>query len=295
MLTNLTGESGGIIFSKLKSRLMNHLEHMSLHRLTKLLGVVFLIVLIATGGVFWLYSGKTSELKWSLLASLHLPVGKVGGSYMDANLVHEYSDLTSLLGSKVPALGNMLALEATAHGRVTVNHEALESTKKELETDELFQKIAKVRGDEFALNTIGRQYLLNTRLSTWYASQASLEPELGTRVKQAYADLGNDQSWASVASQMSDDTATKWFAGDTGYVDLSQAIPEYRDVVSRLPLNTLSIVYSRYGVHIVEVRERVKHEGVELTKLQEVLFRTQNFNSWLSKEMRGQVFSWYLQ
>ncbi len=262
---------------------------------TKILVAVFIAVLLGVCGVIWLYSGKTSELKWKALSKLHLPVGKVGDTYMFADIVHPYSELNILLGEGAPSLGRMLALEAVAKNKFDLKYNDLEEVKVVLESDSQFKKIRELRSSDFALNTLGRQYIINYKLALWYVSNTSLEPEIHFKAEAVLNSLNSGESWADVAAGMSDDTATKWFAGDTGYVNLSKAIPEYSEAVEKLPMNVPSVVYSRYGIHVVKVLERVKHGGEDLVSLQEVFIKSNKYDSWLAAELQKQAFTWYLQ
>lgn len=275
--------------------MIKHVKTFFANWVAKVLLLVVGLVLVALCGVLWLYSGKTTQAKWAVLSRLHLPAGKVGSAYIGANVAYNYQLVTGLGSNNIPPLSSLLALEAVASDRVMLGASELEAMAAELESNELYRQAVKTYGKDLAKDTLARQAMLDVALRVWYDKESGVEPELQARLQKAKQALGSGVPFAKVAVDASDDTATKWFSGDAGFVDLSLAVGEYARVVEELPLNTLSTVYSRHGVHLVEVLERTTQDGREFTRLREIVLRPKNYETWLAGEIKKQVFSWYLQ
>lgn len=272
--------------------------YMEKHRKRKVLywtvGAVVCAGVLATLTAFWLYSGVASGSRLQTLTWLGAPLGTVGDEYIEARDL----DYFSSVGAKdaAAALVNELRLEAVAqrHG-VHLTSEEVNAVAAELQAgDERYASLARQYGPETAARTLARPYAYANALRIVYMQQG-LELDLTRQLQSLYQRLHSDEAWRSIAAAESDDLATSWSGGDVGYVNLAQAIPEYRQAVGGLPLHSPAVIYSRYGAHIVEVLNRLDNDGNELTQLREIVLRPQEYDNWLAAQAATVPVKWYVR
>lgn len=259
--------------------------------------IVFLIVLvICLGAGIWLYSGTATPAKLSVFKAVRLPLGKVGGIRISPKDLSVYDTIAPLI-HKTPtaALTDALKLQAIAKDKVKVPNADVAAAAKALEQDELYKKAVAVAGKDTAQDTLAKSFATDAELRAWYVSQPDLEPALATRLAVVQRALANGGTYDQLAKEYSDDSATKWFSGDTGYVDLDNAIPEYRDAVKNLPKNKPTTIYTRYGIHIVEVVGETTDNGKRMVNLREVVLAPKNYDTWLAKQKEKVPVVWYIQ
>ncbi len=264
-----------------------------------LTGLVAFLIVLAVGlavGI-WLYSGSATPAKLSVFKAFHLPLGTVGDVHISPSDLALYDHVAPLLGkTSTAALTDSLKLEVVAKGKVSVSGADIAAAAKALEKDEVYTKAVSSAGKSNAQDTLAKSFALDAKLRAWYASQPGLEPALATRLATVQRALANGSTYEQLAKDYSDDSATKWFAGDTGFVDLDQAIPEYRDAVKNLPKNKPTAVYTRYGIHLVEVvGETTDDSGKRLVNLHEVVLVPKGYDTWLAKEEDKVPVRWYIQ
>lgn len=262
------------------------------------LAIVLCVGVLATVAAFWLYSGVASGARLQTLTWLGAPLGTVGDEYIEARDLDYFTSLGVSAGSEGPmaALVNELRLEAVAKRYdIHILPDQVDAAATELEAgDTQYASTAQQYGSAVATRAFARPYAYTNALRIAYMKQG-LEPALTRQLQSLYQRLRSDEAWRSIAAAESDDMATSWSGGDAGYVDLTQAIPEYRQAVSGLPLHSPAVIYSRYGAHIVEVLSRVKKDGGELTQLREIVLRPQGFESWLSDQTTTVPVKWYVR
>ncbi len=259
--------------------------------------VIFLIVLVIFLGVgIWLYSGKTTPSKLSVFKAVGLPLGKVGSVRISPEELALYDNIAPLT-NKTPtaALTDALRLEVVAKGKVKVANADITEAAKALEQDEIYKKAVSKAGKNIAQDTLAKSFAMDAGLRAWYVSQPDLEPALASRLAAVQRALANGGTYDELAKEYSDDSATKWFAGDTGYVDLDAAIPEYRGAVKDLPRNKPTTLYTRYGVHIVEIVGEATDNGKRLVNIREVVLVPKGYEAWLAKEKEKVPVVWYVQ
>lgn len=236
------------------------------------LAILVVIALLLVGGI-WLYSGRLTQAKLPMFKSLGLPIAKVGGVFLSAKNYDSETKGTALELSR---------LRAIAEEKVSVTGQDIEDAAGSMGDGET----------ESALEA----FVLENKLAAWYVQHAStLEPPLAQRLAGVQQKLVQGVPLSELAEQFSEDTATKWFTGDTGYINLAEAIPEYRRGVQSLEIDRVGIVYTRYGAHIVQVLERITQEGTEYTRIREIVLLPKGFESWLAKEKQAVPVVWYVK
>jgi peptidyl-prolyl cis-trans isomerase SurA len=81
--------------------------------------------------------------------------------------------------------------------------------------------------------------------------------------------LGGDE-FGPIAQSVSEDTVSAADGGDLGWVEPTDFVPEFTEVLSRLPLRQLSEPFrTRFGWHVVEILERRSHDTTDEVKRQE--------------------------
>lgn len=258
--------------------------------------VAFLIVLVIGLAVgIWLYSGSATPAKLSVFKAVHLPLGTVGGVHIAPGDLALYDRVGPLMKkTSTTALTDALKLEVVAKNKVKVSTSDIAAAAESLEKDEIYAKAVSLAGKNNAEGTLAKSFATDAKLKAWYASQPDLEPALASRLFAVQSALANGSTYDQVAKQYSDDSATKWFAGDTGYVDLDKAIPEYRDAVQNLPKNKPTVVYTRYGIHLVEVVGDTTDNGKRLVNIHEVVLVPKGYEAWLAQEKDKVPVVWYI-
>lgn len=256
-------------------------------------GLIVLLVISA----LWLYTGVASGARLQALTMLGAPLGTVGSEYISARDVNLFTNAAvgdSAAG--LPALVDELKLVSVAAGRsVRVTSADVERAAEQLRTgDEQYYSFEAEHGRTAALKVLATPYVYKNFLRIEYLTQG-LEPALTQQLQTLSGSLRTDEDWKEVASTYSDDLASFWSGGDVGYVDLSQAIPEYAQAVQGLPLHNPAVIYTRYGAHIVEVLNRVSKDGKELTQLREIVLRPKHFDTWLAEQTSAVPVKWYVQ
>lgn len=258
--------------------------------------VMFLTVLVIFLGVgIWLYSGKATPTKLSVFKAIGLPLGKVGSIRISPKELSIYDNIAPLI-NKTPAAAvtDALKLEVVARGRIVVANADIAAAAQALQQDDVYKKAVSKAGKNTAQDTLAKSFATDADLRAWYVSQPDLEPALASRVAAVQRALASGSTYDQLAKEYSDDSATKWFAGDTGYVDLDAAIPEYRDAVKNLPKNKPTTVYTRYGIHIVEIVGETTDNGKRMVNIREVVLTPKNYDTWLAKEKEKVPVVWYV-
>ena len=275
---------------------MEKLEHTNKRLLFFSFLVVALLVAAALA-TLWLYGGTLTQAKWNVFVFTRLPVGRVGNLYIRASEVDLYKFAED--GEKstaVSVFANSKKVEAVAKGKVIFTNQVLNETASRLAVgDPTYAMLVKKVGAYVAEQTEARKYLYEVKLRIWYAQQPSLEPLLASRAQEIEQRIQKGETLESLAKAFSEDSATKWFSGDAGYVDISGAVPEYKKVVESLPLHKIARVYTRFGLHIVQVTGEVQDHGKKMLHIQEIVLRPTNFDSWLSTQEDLVPVVWYVK
>ncbi|MBL8031121.1 MAG: peptidylprolyl isomerase [Candidatus Doudnabacteria bacterium] len=261
-------------------------------------GILVCVGVLATLTAFWLYSGVASGARLQTLTWLGAPLGTVGDEYIEARDLEYFTLLgtSAGVGGPTAALVNELRLEVVAQQyNIQLSADEINATVAELRAgDTRYASFEQQYGPDVAARAFARPYAYTNALRIAYMKQG-LEPALTRKLQSVYQRLDSDEAWRNIAAKESDDLATSWSGGDVGYVDLTQAIPEYRQAVGGLPLHSPAVIYSRYGAHIAEVLNRLDKDGTELTQLREIVLRPQGFEDWLADQTATVPVKWYVR
>lgn len=95
--------------------------------------------------------------------------------------------------------------------------------------------------------------------------------------------LLDGEDFATVAEEVSTDTASAAESGDLGWFGRGDMVPEFEEAAFSLPPGEISEpVESQFGFHIIEVIER--DENRQLTESQFEQTRQERFNQWLQEQ-----------
>lgn len=254
--------------------------------------VPILIVVAALGA--WFYFGKPSDFKQHALAVLGLPAGRVGSYAVGADEIMAWQEITGKL--QLPdeyTLDTSIRLRAVAAGKVGYSEAEIEAAYQYLQQDPLFVSYIQSAGASVIKTTLATDYVVRYKLRQWYAQHPELEPAYGARVRAVQDALATGRDFAQVAQAYSTDSATKYFGGDLGYIDITTAVPEYAQGVRKLKKNERGIIYSRYGTHFVQLVDAAENGGRQVVRLQEIVIETSGFDAWLAGEMGALTEQWY--
>ncbi len=266
------------------------LVHIGKH--TVFIGVPLLILLVLAGA--WFYFGKPSNAKQRTLAAFGLPAGRIGSYTVGVDEVMAWEELTAK--TELPpeySLDNSIRLRAVAAGKVGYSTAEVERAYVYLQQDPQFVTYIQAGGAPLVKATLATDYVVRYKLRQWFAQHAALNQQYATHVAAVQSALSGGADFDSVAARYSADPATKYFGGDLGYIDISAAVPEYADVVSTLQPHTLSVLYTRYGTHFVEVLEKAQNGNKEMVRLREIVVEATGFDAWLGAEGASLVPRWY--
>lgn len=101
----------------------------------------------------------------------------------------------------------------------------------------------------------------------------------------------NGASFAEIAKNNSDDTASLADGGDLSWMSAEELVPEFSEVMSNMAINDISQPFqTRYGWHILQVLNRQDHEmGLEIkqNRARDVIYRrkfAEEVEIWLREE-----------
>lgn len=114
-----------------------------------------------------------------------------------------------------------------------------------------------------------------------YARHILVETE--EEAQQARQRLMDGEDFATVAEEVSTDTASAESGGDLGWFGQGEMVPEFEEVAFNQPVGEISEpVKSQFGYHIIEVLER--DENRELSPAQLEQARQDRFRQWLQEQ-----------
>lgn len=268
------------------------------HKYTRWL---LIIIMTSAGllvvGAVWLYAGVAGGARLQVFTLLGAPLGTVGSEYISARDLQLFERAAE--GGNVAALRALVdelrLASVIANQSIHVTSADIERAAEQLRAgDEQYRNFEVMHGQIAALRVLATPYVYKNLLLIEYLKQG-LEPQLTRQLQNLYARLKTDEDWKVLAVTQSDDLGSSWSGGDVGYVDLALAIPEYAQAVQGLPLRNLSVIYTRYGAHIVEVRNRITQNGKELTQLREIVLRPKHFDDWLAERIAAVPVKWYVR
>ena len=97
--------------------------------------------------------------------------------------------------------------------------------------------------------------------------------------------LSSGVDFGELAGQYSQDEATRYFGGDAGFVNLQEALPEFRERVVTMSTGQVAVVASRHGLHVVKVADVVQNpDSATLYHVYDILLSSVGATPWRSYE-----------
>lgn len=276
-----------------------------------LLIVIAAILILLVGLLAWLYTGRLTSAKQYLFSKLPLPVALVQFQpifgqelfqrvSLARELLSESNQLpTDLTGEILTQLIETKKIEALAK-RYNVQassediEQAYQSVIKQLPNQreqELVDELQKMYGMSLSSfkNDVLRQSATKENLSLWHNSQEALNSEAYVQARDLLKQLDQGADFEDVARKYNQDPASQAFAGDSGFVNYSDLLPEFQKAVSNLAINDNQLVASRYGIHVLKVSAIEEEasgtgESEKSYNLQQIFIAPADFNAWLQSQ-----------
>lgn len=272
---------------------------------------VTIIIIIIFSLVGWLYTGKLTQAKKRVFNKVPLPAAFIGKKFIS----------TKELLAKLQLANQIFGGEEkiTTDGKQQIYDQLLLNKKLEVLTqryginasEDEIQKAYQLNinkyaaGDEKSFsdqlasyaqmdiptfkNQVVKQEVLLAKLSIWYYEQESKNQEAYTKARALLSKLDTGTEFENVARENSSGEAEKSFAGDTGFFNYDDLLPEFQKAVKDLSQNQVILVRSRYGLHIIKLLARAKDDsGKEQLQIQQIFIEGSDFSAWF-KEQNDQI------
>lgn len=107
--------------------------------------------------------------------------------------------------------------------------------------------------------------------------------ETEEEAQQVYQRLLDGEDFATVAEEVSTDTASAKDGGDLGWFGRGQMVAEFEDVAFSAPVGEINEpVKSQFGYHIIQVLERDENRALSAAELDQA--QQQRFRQWLDEQ-----------
>lgn len=268
-------------------------------------------VLLILAGLFtssiWLYSGKLTDKKIKWFNSLPLPAAIVNNGFIRASEVIKHLKLAEQVFGDISKI--------TPEAKAQVYDQLLTNRKVEILTkrygitvteqelrDSFIANVAKYAGgdeqafvhqlnemtqmnkDEF-IDKVIKQELLLAKLATWFYSQESKNSEAYQKARELLNKIETGTSFEEVARLESADSSANNFAGDTGFFNLKDLLPEFQENLKGVNQGQTILSPSRYGLHIIKVLGRAKGDiGEEQIQVQQIYIEGSDFSQWYKEQ-----------
>lgn len=274
-------------------------------QLTIIIGV---IVILLGGFLVWLYSGQFTAAKANVFRTIPLPIAIIDKQVLTGPELVNRLDLARKLTS---TSGNLSAdvrdqvyaqlIEAKKVQALAANHHLsissgeLNNEFDKIVTEETGGDKAKFNAelkDRYGMteqrfkNSIVKQELLRAKLAVWLNQQKSLNNDAYKRVDELMGKLNSGESFDDIATEYTQDEATKDFAGDNGFVAIGNLLPEFQTALKDASPNETRLVVSRFGLHIVKVLEKDSNgnNGAERLHLQQIFVLASDYDKWFKEQ-----------
>lgn len=269
-------------------------------------GIVLIIVLILAIGIGWLYTGPINDTKIKVFTAVPLPAAVVNTQLVSmTDVIHRFDIAKQVLGDEEATTRKnelytqiLERLIADAQSKAQANQVDIAVTDAEVE--EHYQKLVtqltggdvaqfevavkenyKLSLDEFKQEVI-RPDLLQTKLQSWFNSQADLNKEVYAKADEIMQKINSGSDFGELAKTYSDDESSKDLQGDAGTILIEDMLPEFQVALKDAKTGDIKQITSRYGQHIVKVTERDSSEGEDKVKLhlQQIFLEQTGFTDW---------------
>ncbi len=278
------------------------------HKLRILIAVI-VIILVLAGGSAWLYTGTLTSGKEKVFRNLPLPVAMVQSTNITSKQLFARVDLakkvleatgqptTDITGQLLDQLIETKKINVVADNhKVKVSGDDLDNSYKAIlkkfpDNDE--QEFVKTLQENYGMdintfkNEVVRQQVLQDNLKLWFAQQESLNNDQYNKARDLIKQLDSGTSFEEVAKKYSQDTASKEFAGDNGFVKYGDMLPEFKAAIKDLSVGNTKIVASRYGIHVIKVNGiegDSANQDDRNYNLMQIFIQPADFSNWLKSQ-----------
>lgn len=141
---------------------------------------------------------------------------------------------------------------------------------------------------DFMKQVLRPDLLVNYKLRTWYNGQSELNKDAYQKVADIQRQLGEGQSFETLAQQNSSDAQSNGMEGDLGFVEVNKLLPEFKSPLENARSGDLKTVASRYGLHVFKVEE-VENQGEAQNNprihLRQIFIEPTGFENWFDSEL----------
>jgi hypothetical protein len=278
--------------------------------------VLIIIIVLAGSGLFWLYTGQQTAIKYEAYSTLHLPAALVDKTLIPIDeVVKRYGIAKSMEGglgdvteseAKNKILNKLvndtkLVLVAKKYG-VSLGADDLEREYEDIVNQiatgnkTAFEQAVKERSgmtiDEFKTKIIG-PIALESRLKLWYNNQESLNNDVYAKIEMIRGKIESGEDIGRLAKEFSEDDASKEFAGEVGEIPVKDLLPEFSSALKDVETGKFVTIHSRHGHHLVKIISKNEESDASLSKIkiQEVFLKSAGFEQWYGR----QSDSWFVR
>ncbi|MBL8030037.1 MAG: peptidylprolyl isomerase [Candidatus Doudnabacteria bacterium] len=227
------------------------------------IGAVFFAILLVLS-VVWLYTRNgLTQSKAKVLRFLPLPIALVDSKPLFAEgflqIKNSLSDPNKFSDREV--------YEAY------INYEAKKT---------LVQKL-KISFDEKSgwSNIFKNSESLDVALKTYFNQSEVLNPEPYNLSKNLVSRIRQGEDFANVAKSYSNDEYSKYFGGFAGILTYNEVLPEIKAKLEVVRVGEISVMASRYGLHIIQVTEKLS----EKAQIRQINLLVPGYEKWLESEL----------
>ena len=134
----------------------------------------------------------------------------------------------------------------------------------------------------FLKNSVIRPQLFLKNLKIWHSAKPELNKEAHAQAEDLYNRIENGEDMASLAKAYTQDESGRLVWGDLGFVNSTELLAEIREGVENAKIGERKIIFSRYGIHIIQLEEKNKN----LLRLRQIFIADNKFENWLNEEFK---------
>lgn len=275
---------------------------------TKLIVIPVTILILAVAGVLaWLYTGELTDAKMKVFSQVPLPAAKVGSKFLTVKELVRHIELAKKIpaaeGQDQGAIRDQLftqlvenkKLESIAQDRgVTADGSEIDRDYKALineyaggdegKLNEQLQSTYGLTSNDFK-NEVVKLDVLQSDLAIWHNSQKNLNEDSFKLADELQSKLSNGESFEELARTYSQDDSAEHADGDQGFVEFKRLLPEFQEKLASTKANDITLVVSRYGLHIMKTVERNQsEESGDMIHLSQIFLQQNDFFEWYTKE-----------
>ncbi len=127
--------------------------------------------------------------------------------------------------------------------------------------------------------------ILLQKLQIWFNGQEQYNAAVYQNMKSFVQKIQSGERFEDIATNFSQDAASKNLGGDLGFLTESQVLSELRQPIKAMKAGEIKILPSRFGVHLIKLVEaRATEQNISEFHLQQVFLKIDNFEAWLAGE-----------